>query len=96
MQKELNRFSTTARHFLKFLYNSGRNKKIQNTVKVVTVDDNLQSLEIDYCGPFQTYFYLNLFEPVKGSVVAEPSSKKTWRQGDRYLAEWNVQRKNST
>ena len=55
-KKELNRFSTTAQHFLKFLYNFGRNKKIQNTVKVVTVDDNLQSLETDYCSPFQMYF----------------------------------------
>ena len=45
-------------------------------MKVVTVDDNLQSFETDCCGPFQMYFHLNLFEPVKGSVVAEPSSKK--------------------
>ena len=45
-------------------------------MKVVTVDDNLQSFETNYCCPFQMYFYLNLFESVKGGVAAEPSSKK--------------------
>ena len=75
-QKELNRLSTTARHFFKFPYDFGRYKKIRNTVKVLTVDDNLQSFKTDYCGLFQVYFYLNLFEPIKGSVVTELSSKK--------------------
>ena len=45
-------------------------------MKVLTVDDNLQSFKTDYCGLFQVYFYLNLFEPTKGSVVTELSSKK--------------------
>ena len=75
-QKELNRLPTMVCHFFNFLYDFGRYKKIQNTVKVVTVDNNLQSIETDYCGPFQIYFYLNLFEPVKGSAVAGPLSKK--------------------
>ena len=43
---------------------------------MVTVDNNLQSFNTDCCGPFQMYFYLSLFEPLKGSVVAESSSKK--------------------
>ena len=75
-QKELNRLSTTARHFFRFLYDFSRYKKIRNTVKAVRVDNNLQSFKTDYWGPLQMYFHLNLFEPVKGSVVAEPSSKK--------------------
>ena len=45
-------------------------------VKVVRVENNLQSFKTDYCGPLEMYFHLSLFEPVKGSVVAEPSSKK--------------------
>ena len=49
---------------------------MRNTVKVVTVDGNPQNFDTDHCGPFQIYFFLNLFEPVKGSVVAEPSSEK--------------------
>ena len=74
-QKELNRLSTTARHSFKFMYNFSKYRKIRNTVKVITVDDNLQSFRTNCCGPFQMYFYLNLFEPVKGSLVAETSSK---------------------
>ena len=58
------------------MYNFSKYRKIRNTVKVITVDDNLQSFRTNCCGPFQMYFYLNLFEPVKGSLVAETSSKK--------------------
>ena len=43
-------------------------------VKVVTVGGNLQGFDTDFCGPFQMYF-LSLFEPMEGSVVAESSSK---------------------
>ena len=75
-QKQLDKLTPAARHFLKFLYDFGKYKKIKNTVKVVTVDDNLQSFDTDYCRPSQMYFYLSLFEPLKGSVVAESSSKK--------------------
>ena len=75
-QKELNSLSSTARRFFKFLYDFGTYKKIKNTVKVVTVDDNLQSFDTDYCVIFQIYFYLNLFEPLNTSVVAEISNKK--------------------
>ena len=51
-------------------------KKIKNIVKAVIVDDNLQSFDTNYCGIFQAYFYLNLFEPLNTSVVAERSTKK--------------------
>ena len=40
------------------------------------MDDNLQSFDTDYCGLFQIYFYLSLFEPLNTSVVAESSTKK--------------------
>ena len=40
------------------------------------MDDNLKSFDTDYCGIFQAYFYLNLFEPLNRSVVAERSTKK--------------------
>ena len=35
----------------------------------------MQSLDTDYCGPFQMYFYLNLFEPLETSVMARSTSK---------------------
>ena len=75
-QKQFDKLTPAASHFFKFLYDFGKYKKIKNTVKVVTVDDNLQSFDTDYCGPFRMYFYFSLLEPLKGSVVAESSSKK--------------------
>ena len=75
-QKQFDKLTPAASHFFKFLYDFGKYKKIKNTVKVVTVDDNLQSFDTDYCGPIRMYFYFSLLEPLKGSVVAESSSKK--------------------
>ena len=34
------------------------------------------SFDTDYCGLFQIYFYLNLFEPRNASAVAESTTKK--------------------
>ena len=75
-QKQLDKLTRAARHFLKFLYDFGKYKKIKNTVKMDTGDSKLQSFDTDYCGQFQMYFYLSLFEPLKGSVMVESSSKK--------------------
>ena len=36
----------------------------------------MQSLDKDYCGPFQMYFYLNLFKPLETSIVARSTSKR--------------------
>ena len=68
--------SPTVRHFFKFIYDFGKHKKVNNVVKVGAVEDNLQSFDTDYCGPFKMYLFLTLFEPMEGSVVAESSSKK--------------------
>ena len=38
------------------------------------VDDPLQSINTDHCGPFQLYFYLNLFKrDLEGSLAASAS-----------------------
>ena len=74
--RDINKLSDTAKHFFRLLYEFGKQKGVKNTVKVVTVDDNMQNLDTDYCGPFQMYFYLNLFEPLETSVVARSTSKK--------------------
>ena len=73
---EINKLSDTAKHFFAFLDQFGEYKRIGNNVKVVTVDDNLQSFQTDYCGIFQMYFYLNLFEPLQTSITARSNSKK--------------------
>ena len=74
--RDINKLSDTAKYFFRFLYEFGKQKGVKNTVKVVTVDDNMQSLDTDYCGPFKMYFYLNLLEPLETSVVARSTSKK--------------------
>ena len=38
--------------------------------------NTLQELNSDYCGPFQLYFYYNLFEPYENSIVAHRKNKK--------------------
>ena len=75
-QKDLNKLSSTPKYIFKFLYEFSKHKKVKNTVKVVTVDYNLQSFDTDYYGRFQMYIYLSLFEPLKGSVVARSESKQ--------------------
>ena len=75
-QKQLNKLTPAARYFFKFLYDFGKYKTIKNTMKVVMVDNNLQSFDTEYCSPFQMCFYFSLFELLKSSVVAESSSKK--------------------
>ena len=39
-------------------------------------------MDTDYCGPFQLYFYLNLLEPLEGSVAVNAS--KTSRAPKKY------------
>ena len=58
-----------------------------NRVHVYTVDDLLQSIETNYCGPFQLYFYLNSFEPLERTVAADttqtpraPKRKRDYKQ----------------
>ena len=46
----MDKLSPTAKYFFKFIYDFG---KVNNVVKVVTVDDNLQSFDTDYCEPFK-------------------------------------------
>ena len=75
-QKELDKLTPAARHFLKFLYDFGKYKNIKNIVKVIMADNNLQSFNMHYYGPFQMYFYISLFKSLKGGVVAESLCKK--------------------
>ena len=35
------------------------------------IDDQLQKPEIDTCGIFQLYFYVNLFNPIESSIKSE-------------------------
>ena len=71
---EIKKLSDTAKHFFAFLDKFGEYKRIGNNIKVVAVDDNLQSCQTDYCKIFQTLL-LNLFEPLEMSIIARSNSK---------------------
>ena len=58
----------------------GKYKGIENTVHMYIVDYRLQSFNTNNCGPFQLYFFLNLFEPLKTSVAARVKPKKLDRK----------------
>ena len=56
------------------------------------IDDPLQSIDASYCRPFQLYFYLNLFQPLEGSVAATtrntPRAPKSDSSGNKeYIKE---------
>ena len=63
-------------YFFKFLDDFGKYKNVQDKIRVFTVDSTLQSMTSDYCGPFQLYFYYNLFEPFENSIAAHKKSSR--------------------
>ena len=79
-QKELEQLSGTAFFFFRFLDEFGKYKGIENTVHMYIADYRLQSFNTNNCGPFQLYFFLNLFEPLKTSVAARVKPKKLDRK----------------
>ena len=46
--RDINKLSGTAKHFFRFLYEFVKQKGVKNTMKGVTVDDNMQSLNTDH------------------------------------------------
>ena len=74
-QKDLKKLSSTAKYFFKFpvwVQQTQESEKHRESY----YGRRLQSFDTDYCGPFQMHFYLSLFEPLKGSIVARSESKK--------------------
>ena len=61
-------------YFLKFLDDFGKYKNVKDQIRVFTVDDTLQKMNSDFCGPFQLYFYYNLFKPLENSIIAHKKS----------------------
>ena len=51
------------------MYEFGKLHKIKDVVTVHLVDDQLQKIEMDTCGIFQLYFYINFFTPLENSLI---------------------------
>ena len=77
--KNEHRLRPTTQDLLHHTYEYGRLHKINDTITVHSVDDQLQKIETDMCGIFQLYFYFNLFIPFENSSILKDTklSKRT-------------------
>ena len=77
--KNAHRLRPTTQDLLHLMYEFGKFHKINDIIKVNSVDDQLQKIETDTCGIFQLYFYFNLFVPFENSLIIKDTklSKKT-------------------
>ena len=65
------RLTTTTQDLLHLMYEFGKLHKINDVVTVHLVDDQLQKIEMNTCGIFQLYFYINLFAPLENSSIVK-------------------------
>ena len=77
IKNEVEQLSVPAFYFFKFLDDFGKHKNVQDKIRVFTLDDTLQRMNSDYCGPFQLYFYYNLFETFENSIAARKRKLKS-------------------
>ena len=77
--KNEHRLRPTTQDLLHLMYEYQRLHKINDTIIVHSVDDQLQKIETDTCGIFQLYFYFNLFIPFENSSILKDTnlSKRT-------------------
>ena len=68
-EKEIHELSETAQDFFHLIHNFGRNEKITNFVNVWMLEDAIQLSHTITCGPYQIYFYKNLFFSDKDSKL---------------------------
>ena len=57
----------------------GRKHDLRSEVVIHLADDHLQMIEMETCGIYQIYFYVNLFNPLENSsILSEKTlSRKT-------------------
>lgn len=68
-QEELKQLTTVAQDLFHLLSEIAHIKKQANELKLVCVENELQSKTTSTCGIFQLYFYKHLFDPLKNSKV---------------------------
>ena len=69
--RNTNHLRSTTQDLLHLMYEYGRLHKINDTITVHSVDDQLQKIETDTCGIFQLYFYFSLFQPFENSLIVK-------------------------
>ena len=68
-ENKIKKLSEIAQDLFHLIHNLGKNKQLTNFVKVWVFENPIQMLKTVTCGPFQIYFYENLFFPDKNSKV---------------------------
>ena len=71
--KTVNRLSETTQDILHLINEFGKLHNLKE-VRVHFVDDQLQKTETNACRVFQLYFFVNLFNPDKNSMIVEDKS----------------------
>ena len=66
---EIKQLTTVAQDLFHLLSEIAYIKKQANDVKLICVDNELQSKVSSSCGNFQLYFYKHLFDPLKSSKI---------------------------
>ena len=62
-EKEIFNLSSAAQDFFHLIYSFGKNENITNFVNIWMLEDPIPMETTITCGPFQLYFYENLFFP---------------------------------
>ena len=77
--KNGHRLRPTTQDLLHLIYQFGKLHKVNDTIKVHLVGDQLQKIETDTCGIFQIYFYFTLFMSFENNSIIKDAklSKKT-------------------
>ena len=68
-ENETKRLSESAEDLFHLIHDFGKNEQLTNFVDILTFEDLIQMPKTVTCGPFQIYFYENLFFPDKNSKI---------------------------
>ena len=75
-QKVRSQLTETAQNFFHLLEQFAKLKKTR-CMNIIILENKIQNLLSGDCGPFQFYFYRNLFDPFEKSAIIE---HKTWNK----------------
>ena len=68
LKRKSSTFPAQHKTFFHLIYSFGKNKSITNFVNVWMLEDLIQMVTTITCGPFQLYFYKNVFFPDKSKL----------------------------
>ena len=68
-ENKTKKLSESAEDLFHLIHGFGKNEQLTNFVDVLMLEDLIQMPKTVTCGPFQIYFYENLFFPDKNSKI---------------------------